>query len=69
MNMSLGKLQEIVKDREAWRATVHGTSKSWTRLSNEQQQFAIILRGRYIFILVYFLKTLTPSLIEDQNPQ
>ena len=28
-DMSLNKLQEIVKDREAWRATVHGVTKSW----------------------------------------
>ena len=32
MHMSLSKLQEIVKDREAWCATVHGIVKSWTRL-------------------------------------
>ena len=31
MNMNLGKLQEIVRDREAWRATVHGVAKSWTQ--------------------------------------
>ena len=34
MVMSLRKLQEIVKDREAWRAVVHGVAKSQTRLSN-----------------------------------
>ena len=34
MDMSLSKLQEIVKDREAWRAAVHGITKSQTRLSN-----------------------------------
>ena len=32
-NTSLGKVQEIVKDREAWRAAVHGVVKSWTQLS------------------------------------
>ena len=30
MNMSLSKLQEIVRDREAWSAAVHGATKSWT---------------------------------------
>ena len=33
MDMSLSKLQEIVKDREAWRARVHGVTKSWTWLN------------------------------------
>ena len=34
MNMSLSKLQELVMDREAWRAIVHGVTKNQTRLSN-----------------------------------
>ena len=34
MNMSLSKLQEIVKDRQAWCAAVHRVTKSWTRLSD-----------------------------------
>ena len=34
MNMNLGRLWEVVRDRKAWRVAIHGVAKSWTQLGN-----------------------------------
>ena len=52
MDMSLGKLQELVMDREARRAVIHGVTKSWTWLSNWTELF-IIVASFNIFCFFY----------------
>ena len=46
MDMSLNKLWEMVKDRGAWHAAVHGVSKIWIQLNNEQQQRFMLSKDR-----------------------
>ena len=58
MNMSLSKLQELVMDREAWHAAVHGVAKSqtrmsnWTELINKQISVISIELDNYLFFWI-----------------
>ena len=47
MDMGMGRLQQLVMDREAWRAAVHGVAKSWTRLSDWRTEVDLVYK-RYI---------------------
>ena len=44
MHMSLGELQELVIDREAWHTAIHGVARSWTQLSDWTELNPVILK-------------------------
>ena len=69
MDMSMSKLREVVKDREAWRAAVHGVTKSWTWLSDWTELLCLSSSTQLIMhFIVWFTFSCVSPVLTMENP-
>ena len=67
-DISLSKFQEIVKDRRAWRATVHGVAKSRTQLSDwTELRFVIVFLPKSKHLLISWLQSPSAVILEPKK--
>ena len=59
MDMNLGKPWQMVRDREAWHAAVHGVTKSRTRLGTEQQQLRLFASYTLFLLFLHHVFSIT----------
>ena len=67
MDMNLNKLQETVKDREAWHAAVHEVAKSWTRLSDQTATATTDIISYYVKVFELHSHNLTKRFSENSS--
>ena len=69
MDMSLGKLWDLVMDREAWRAAVHGVTKSWTKAEHQRIDAFELWSWRRLLRVPWTARRSNQLVLKEINPE